>query len=509
MLNFVPNIVVLDYLTATNKLSPEIEAKTKKFTETGYQKQLTYKHYDGSYSVFGRSDDSGSTWLTAFVAKSFTQASKYIAVDENIIGQAFVFLAGVQEKNGRFPEVGQVSYTAMQGGSSKGVALTAYTLIAFLENERLAKRFQPVIDNALQYIVERFDDLEDNYALAIATYAVQMAKHPLKDAMLTKLESKAVNINDGKMHWEKEVPKSDVKSPWISRPNSVNVEMTAYALLAYIEAGRETDGVPIMKWLVSQRNAHGGFLSTQDTVVGLQALEKLAAKVSAPNSHIDIKVSHEHGTPTTLSVNAANSMILQKYELPPVARDFDVAATGNGFSVLQLSYKYNVKDSGEWPRFVLEPEVSGDSNKDFLHLTVCTSFVPDESAEKSNMAVMEVILPSGYTFDSDTIPELKRTEKVKKIETKDAETMVVVYFDDITSTRVCPSFKAFKTHSVANLKPAPVVIYDYYDNCKHPVKVFQNFLQDFTIHSPARQKLLQSPRDLALRHLQRGGRVHR
>lgn len=466
MLNFVPNIVVLDYLTATHKLTPEVEKKTKKFTETGYQKQLTYKHHDGSYSVFGRSDNYGSTWLTAFVAKSFTHASKYVAVDENIIGQAFNFLAKLQAPNGSFPEFGHVSYTAMQGGSSKGVALTAYTLITFLENKNLAKRFKNVVDKALQFIVESFDDLEDNYALAIATYAMQIAQHPLKDAMLAKLESKAVNINDGKMHWEKEVPKSDAKSPWLSRPNSVNVEMSAYALLAYIEAGRETDGVPIMKWLVGQRNANGGFLSTQDTVVGLQALAKLAAKVSAPNSHIDIKLSHDHGTPTTLSVNAANSMILQKYELPPAARDFDVTATGKGFSILQLSYKYNVKDSGEWPRFVLEPEVSSDSNKDFLQLTVCTSFVPDDTAEKSNMAVMEVTFPSGFTFDTDSTPELKHTEKVKKIETKDAETIVVLYFDDIGSKKVCPVFRAFKTHSVAILKPAPVVIYDYYDNCK-------------------------------------------
>lgn len=28
----------------------------------GYQRELTYKHNDGSYSAFGQSDESGNTW---------------------------------------------------------------------------------------------------------------------------------------------------------------------------------------------------------------------------------------------------------------------------------------------------------------------------------------------------------------------------------------------------------------------------------------------------------------
>jgi len=28
----------------------------------GYQRELNYKHDDGSYSAFGKSDESGNTW---------------------------------------------------------------------------------------------------------------------------------------------------------------------------------------------------------------------------------------------------------------------------------------------------------------------------------------------------------------------------------------------------------------------------------------------------------------
>ena len=411
MLNFVPNIVVLDYLTTLNKLTPAIESKAKKYMESGYQRELTYKHDDGSYSAFGKSDESGSTWLTAFVAKSFRQASKYIMVDEEIINQALEFLSKVQAQNGSFPEVGHVSHKGMQGGSSNGIALTAYTLITFLENQNLQK-YQNTINKALDYIVRNFNILEDSYSLAIASYALQLAKHSSRDSFLSKLDTKSLNMNSMK-HWEKPVALSDEKSPWKDQPNSVNAEMSAYAMQAFVESGLENDAVPIMKWLVTQRNENGGFQSTQDTIVGLQALSKLAKKIYVPNSRVDISLQYNDATTANLNVNEGNALILQKYELPSTVRDIEISAKGRGFSILQLSYRYNMNVTGAWPRFVLDPQVNRLSTKDFLHLTVCTSFVPDDLTEKSNMAVMEVSFPSGYTFDSDTVPFLKSTEKVK------------------------------------------------------------------------------------------------
>jgi CD109 antigen len=52
------------------------------------------------------------------------------------------------------------------------------------------------------------------------------------------------------------------------------------------------------------------------------------------------------------------------------------------------------------------------------------------------------------------------------VETKEGDTVVVVYFDDLEQKELCPVFQAYLTHKVAKQKPAPVVIYDYYDSCK-------------------------------------------
>lgn len=120
MLNFVPDIVILDYLRATNQLTPAIETKGKTFLDGGYQRELSYKHEDGSFSAFGRKDNSGSTWLTAFVARSFIQASKYIQVEHRIIDEALAWLSRIQAPNGSFPEVGNVLSVEMQGESGRG-----------------------------------------------------------------------------------------------------------------------------------------------------------------------------------------------------------------------------------------------------------------------------------------------------------------------------------------------------------------------------------------------------
>ena len=413
MLKFVPNIVVLEYLTNLNKLNPETEAKIKKHLDVGYQKQLTYKNEGGSYSGFGSRTEKGSTWLTAYVAKSFNQASKYIDIDQTVISEALDFLSSVQSENGSFPEHGHVSYTPMQGGASNGIALTAYTLITFLENKQHSEMYKDTIKKALDYVVKNVWELDDTYALAIASYALQLAGHEKKDELLAKLNNKAEEM-EGMKYWKKEMVE-DEKTLWWSyrRRSSVNVEMSAYAMLAFILTGRDQQAIPVMKWLVSQRNERGGFQSTQDTVVGLQALSQLASKIPFSKNQMKVSVKPENSASKSFDLNFQNSLILQKAELPSSPRRFEVRASGNGFAILQISYRYNLDNSGKHPRFNLKPTIDSTSNKEFLSLKVCTSFVPDSQDEKSNMAIMEVSLPSGFTFDNEHLKELLTTEKVK------------------------------------------------------------------------------------------------
>lgn len=114
MITFTPNIFVRRYLASLGDADADIIKKTNNFMETGYQKELTYKHPDGSYSAFGTSDPSGSTWLTAFVMKCFRQAKDFIDIDQGVLDAAVNWLNNQKNREGMFNEPGRVIHSEMQ-----------------------------------------------------------------------------------------------------------------------------------------------------------------------------------------------------------------------------------------------------------------------------------------------------------------------------------------------------------------------------------------------------------
>lgn len=81
---------------------------------------------------------------------------------------------------------------------------------------------------------------------------------------------------------------------------------------------------------------------------------------------------------------------------------------------------------------------------------------------------MEVTLPTGYAIDSQTIIDLKSNdENVKKVELKNGETVVVIYFDNLVMNQTaCSLIDAFRVQKVLNQRPVPIVVYDYYESGK-------------------------------------------
>ncbi|NXR06519.1 A2ML1 protein, partial [Semnornis frantzii] len=51
MVHFAPNIYIQQYLEKSGQLRPDIRAKAQSFLQSGYQRELLYKHDDGSYSA--------------------------------------------------------------------------------------------------------------------------------------------------------------------------------------------------------------------------------------------------------------------------------------------------------------------------------------------------------------------------------------------------------------------------------------------------------------------------
>jgi CD109 antigen len=68
-----------------------------------------------------------------------------------------------------------------------------------------------------------------------------------------------------------------------------------------------------------------------------------------------------------------------------------------------LSWGYNLEVTGAWPSFTLDPQVDRTSNANQMTLSICTSFY---GGNQSNMAVMEVNMPSGFTVNKERLANL-------------------------------------------------------------------------------------------------------
>uniref|UniRef100_A0A8C8AMK9 Alpha-2-macroglobulin n=1 Tax=Otus sunia TaxID=257818 RepID=A0A8C8AMK9_9STRI len=198
MVLFAPNIYVLDYLNKTEQLSEEVKSKAIGYLVSGYQRQLKYKHWDGSYSTFGpRYGQVGNTWLTAFVLKSFAQARPHIFIDEKHIQDALVWLTQKQKENGCFRSSGTLLNNAMKGGVNDEITLTAYIIIALLE----IPLPHSVVRNALFCLETAADEKENHvYTKALMAYAFALAgKEEKRKALLGSLEKEAVK--KGECSW--------------------------------------------------------------------------------------------------------------------------------------------------------------------------------------------------------------------------------------------------------------------------------------------------------------------
>uniref|UniRef100_A0A8C9L2H1 Alpha-2-macroglobulin-like n=1 Tax=Serinus canaria TaxID=9135 RepID=A0A8C9L2H1_SERCA len=200
MVLFAPNIYVLDYLNKTGQLSEEIKSKATGYLVSGYQRQLNYKHQDGSYSTFGqRYGQPGNTWLTAFVLKSFAQARHHIFIEEKHIQDALHWLSYKQKENGCFQSSGTLLNNAMKGGVDNEATLTAYITIALLEIPLPVTH--SVVRNAL-FCLETAADQEENhvYTKALLAYAFALAgNRDKRKALLDSLEKEAVR--KGECSW--------------------------------------------------------------------------------------------------------------------------------------------------------------------------------------------------------------------------------------------------------------------------------------------------------------------
>ncbi|RWR99948.1 thioester-containing protein-like protein, partial [Dinothrombium tinctorium] len=303
----------------------------------GYQRELTYRHNDGSFSAFGVSDRNGSIWLTAFVLKSFLQAKAFITIDEQIVDRSVEFLLYKQNRDGYFVEDGHVFSKSMQGGVADGKAsLTAYVLIALSFDYDLRENLSKTgkLEKTIELLAKRLEKSDDVYEIVLIAYALHLNEDRMKNLSFEKLRKLATVKQDFTFWRTKNLNEFD--------SNAVEIEITSYALLTFMLRNETENAISIVRWLIARQNCKGGFHSTQDTVIALQALASFAEKVNSENINLNVLLTTNLGETKSLRVNKSNSIALQEVIFDRSTRLITIAANGFGTAIIQISVQYNV-----------------------------------------------------------------------------------------------------------------------------------------------------------------------
>uniref|UniRef100_A0A8C8M496 Alpha-2-macroglobulin-like protein 1 n=1 Tax=Oncorhynchus tshawytscha TaxID=74940 RepID=A0A8C8M496_ONCTS len=400
MVLFAPNIYILNYLQSTRQLTKEIQTRATGFLDSGYQRELNYKHDDGSYSAFGKSDESGNTWLTSFVLKSFGGAKPYIFVDPTHIAQAKAWLASHQQTDGCIASVGKLFHNGMKGGVGDQVSLTAYITAALLELD--GNTSDPMVEKSLMCLKAAVSDqLENTYTMALLSYTFTLAQNQDMRAKLITHLDKMSATSGGNRHWER--PEASG-----TKTDSLEVEMTSYVLLALL-SGPTMPGfgldysTGIVRWLAQQQNPYGGFASTQDTVVALQALAKYGAATFSPEGASTVSVSSAGGLKMEFTVNQNNRLLYQEEQLREVPGDYNIKAQGKSCVFVQIAMHYNIPPPPDFSAFNISTETLGkcDGTKKSLIVSVAVRY--NGRREETNMVIINVKLLSGFVLDKSSL----------------------------------------------------------------------------------------------------------
>ena len=457
MILFAPNVYVARYLKETQQLKPEIMAKAEHLMTVGYQRELIYRRQDGSFSAFGDSDHEGSLWLTAFVAKTFAEANALMYVDPAVIDSATGWIESHQRSDGSFENVGFLHHQDLLGGLQGREALTAYVAAALLESGNISSGTR-----AIRYLEGKLNQMDDPYTMAITSYALGLADSDFRAAAYDRLMSMAQVDDNGTLYWGRASvdPYAEESQPRHGNASAA-IETTGYALLALLGHEDLVSASRAAKWLAGQRNALGGYGSTQDTIVSLQALTALSTKV---RSDVDMTVTLEAGDwSKEVRITPENSDVMQTVELP-LGEAVTVTAEGKGDAVVQLVLRYNVPERRLEIQDVFDIDVDyGTENvevDDLITVSASVTFNPLIPA-KAGMVVLDVAVPTGFAPVRGTVADLVETHaSLKRFEV--AGRKVILYIEDMEPGQTL-SFE-FEARASFPVRAKDVVsqVYSYY-----------------------------------------------
>ncbi|XP_058603327.1 complement C4-B isoform X1 [Onychostoma macrolepis] len=536
MIFMSPTALSIRYLDKSQhwlKLEPGSRDKALGFIEQAYERILMFKKPDGSYGAW--LNYPTSTWLTALVVKVLSlvaerqiETLEQQGTTEKIISQedirdAVTYLIKTQSSDGSFTDANPVIHREMQGGiggAEQDASLTAFITIAlkrslpFLDKEE--EDVKKSISRATDFLLKRVNDLERPYALAITAYCLSVCLTDRTQSLSAwgKLRSLAKTAGECLVWQDDENLRllKEAKTYRVPTGVALTVETTAYALLTALAHNDLPTAHSAACFLSSQENYDGGFKSTQDTIMALEALSEYALSIpEAPFTAINAQFTVQGRSEMEKLILDKNENKVEKELKRLVGNEIDVNLSGEGKVKLKvakayyalkedsncadLSIKVTVEGKVEYTRDVQEnynyyedyeqdeerkeeedlprsaiewfdarsrqKRDTTQNTQDEIVYEVCVSHT--QGRNLSGMAIADITLLSGFDAISTDLEKLKDLVDRYISHYELTRGRVLLYFNEIDEDEACIAFGAKQSMAIGLVQPAPATFYDYYE----------------------------------------------
>lgn len=260
-----------------------------------------------------------------------------------------------------------------------------------------------------------------------------------------------------------------------------DIETTSYALMSLLYQNTSehwAHALASVRWLGSKYGSRGSFVTTQDTVVALDALSRYLHSVESRNLNLLIQLKTTDGEHNFTLTNT-DSLKSRRVPMKENNGTVSIRIDGSGCLLVQVIQTFNFKviPRNEAFRFAMEVSpVSTISKCAITSLSPCVAYTAPDGP--SNMAVMEISLPTGYQADRSSLYRLLDSSNTSRIEMfEEKEDKVNLYFTKLDKHMVCFTFNINENFLVEERKNALVKIYDYY-NPENEMQQFYNISEE-------------------------------
>ncbi len=397
-----PNVLALDYMKRTKKLTPEIHAKAEGYIANGYQRLLTFEVPGGGFSWFGQAP--ANKILTAYGLMEFNDMSKVSDVDP-ATHRAHPRLA-------RPPAAARRQLEARHLLSSTKAQPTATTPTSSASRPTSHGRSSntgyqgPAVEKAkhLHRVPLRVRSPTPTRWPSSPTSRPTTAK----DRDFTRQSMQALidarTEKDDQVFWTVE------ETGVYSTGASAAIETTGLATQALLKWGQATETVrKALNFISSKKEASGNWGTTQATIMALRAAAPRLSKSSASDVRGTVEVMLNGKLVETAQANPR-----EQRPAPPVRLQRHRRAASQHLSQLKfegtggLAYQVVGRYFTPWEEQPADEPLSIDVAYDRTHLAqndiaTATATIRNNLPKTANMVMVDLGIPPGFDLLSEDL----------------------------------------------------------------------------------------------------------